>query len=216
MTHMRIKLAYMIIIFLFSIVAGCVGSPVLTPAPIPSVVPDHGNMIYINNSYNFSIQYPVNWTLQESRQDIYSYPSKYDINIVTFYPPMDNKSSKYDSFSIVYSTSLKSSDPLTLDDYWMIGLKYYYEEKPYINVISKNMTTLNGHPAIQTNFTYVYYGVKLKGMTIFMIGGNNYIYNGKEWLYEGKIYRLEYIASEDTFNYHLDEVERMISSFKFK
>ncbi len=204
-------------IFLSIMMAGCtVGSPELTPTPIPSVIPDHGNMVYINNSYNFSIQYPINWTFQESRLDNYSYPAKDVISVVTFYPPRDNKSSIYDSFSVIYSTPLLSSSPLTLDDYWMFGLKHYFEEKPYINVSNKTMTTLNGNPVIETDFTYKYDGITLKGITLFLIGGNDYVYDGKEWQYKGKVYRLEYIASEDTFNDHLDEVQRMVNSFKFK
>ena len=218
---MKLITISIMLILLFVLVVGCVSTnnPINNPTNNTSInsstLPiNSGYVVYTNDSYNFSIQYPVNWTIAENEPDNYSFPPDTVKNVVTFYPPNKNKSSVYDSFTVAWdNNSLYSSTPVTLDDYSMYGLLHYYTELPNITVINGGRVNVSSYPAISVNFSYELNGVKLQGMTLFIIGSNEYM-DGINGLYHAEIYRLEYRTSNDTFNDYFGTAQEMINTFR--
>jgi hypothetical protein len=219
---MKLAAAGALLILSFVIIAGCVGSSPANNMTNNNTTTNHsilptnpGYLVYTNDSYDFSIEYPANWTVVEGGRDVYSNPPETVTNVVTFYPPHDNLSSQYDGVMVAFDQSpLGSSGPITLTTYMDYGIKHYYEELPYKDIRDRNYTNISIYPAIRVESTYYYNTwVKLHGETFFIISGQQ---KGTDSYYHATICRLEYRTSDETFDNHLETAMRMIDSFKFK
>ncbi len=186
------------------LVCGC------TSSVSNNLIPENYS-IYSNKSYGFTIQYPNEWAINESIRD----------KIVVFYPPGSNVSDPEHASLEMRLERIGASDrsPPGLYDLYQFGIHEAFAMAPLRGVNSSISAPVNsklgGLPALSMNYTWTENGHTLKGIIIYTIKSterDDSASNASGYL--TTYYVLEYSAGEDRYDAYLNDVLRMIDSFK--
>lgn len=153
-----------------------------------------GFSIYENSSFGFQIQYPQDWSKEEGTNN----------TIVTFKSPQGQNDKFIENVNIL-TEDVSQAKGITLEDYEQAAVKIIRESselKDFKQVESKAMT-LSGVPGKAAAYTsmYVPNGLKLYTRQYFTIKNN-------------MVYIITYTASQDNPSAFMDQVQKMVDSFK--
>jgi hypothetical protein len=142
-------------------------------------------LLYDNPNLGFTLEYPSNWTKEES---------------LTFLSPIMSAAIDEAPESIAVTTEVIPSN-LTLDDYSSSALSILKGQFPNLKLLETNNSTLSGFPAHQIVYTYTTDGLDLKNMQIWTI-------------VDGMVYAITYGGTINEFNDSLPVIQNMIDSFQ--
>jgi len=146
---------------------------------------------YENPNLGFSLEYPADWSKEETLSFISPPPSSNE----TLSSPNEAPE------SIAVTTEVLLSN-ITLDEYSESAIGLLEGQFPNFTLIDSSEATLSGYPAHQITYTYTLDGVDLKNMQIWTIADNNIAY------------ALTYGGLVEEFDSSFPVIENMINSFQ--
>jgi hypothetical protein len=180
------------ILFLFVGVAGLGDQTIsLTVAQMNETNESANLLTYENPNLGFSLEYPADWSKEETLSFISPSPS---LNETL-------SSSNQAPESIAVTTEVLPSN-ITLDEYSESAISLLEGQFPNYTLIDSSEATLSGYPAHQITYTYTLDGVHLKNMQIWTIADNNIGY------------ALTYGGLVEEFDSSFPVIENMINSFQ--
>jgi hypothetical protein len=160
-----------------------------------------GLLRYENSTYGVSVQYPSDWTKNET--NYFDKSSQYQ-DIVSFNSPGANTEGNYIvGFSI---TTDRYPSSLDLNKYMKNEIKNLRDDPQNANfqlLESSTNSFLGGHPAYKTVYTYTPPDSHII---------HQYIETGT--LIDGKVYYIYVIVDADKYPYYLPTIQKMIDSFQ--
>jgi hypothetical protein len=141
---------------------------------------------YDGMKYGISIEYPANWNITE------------DASGVWFISPVESGNVRITS---------QPARNLSLVDLVQIQNLQTKNSNKELNIVSSNMTTLDGTPANRTDYKFKVEVPKLLGADIF-----DYDAIRISGIKDDKLYTLTYFATPETFYIFLPVVQKMIST----
>ena len=191
------KIFILCILFFFVVgVAGLEGDQTisLTFAQTNETTDSSTLLPYDNPNLGFSLEYPADWSKEET---------------LTFISPPPSSSSNETSSipneapeSIAVTTEVLPYN-ITLDEYSESAIGLLESQFSNFTLIDSFETTLSGYPAHQITYTYTLEGVDLKNMQIWTIADDN-----------SMAYALTYGGLVEEFDSSLPVIENMINSFQ--
>ncbi len=146
-------------------------------------------IVYENPNLGFSLEYPSNWTKEESL----SPPS-----LLLYSPRLSATDEAPESMAI--TTEVVSSDT-SLKEYSNSALNVLRTQFPSMNLLETSNSTLSAYPANQIIYTYFVNGVELKNMQVWTIVND-------------MVYVITYGGTLDEFNDSLPVFHNMVNSFR--
>jgi len=153
-----------------------------------------GYLIHTNKTLNVSVLTPESW---ESKVNIGG-------QFVMRPPNSKGESISVGSSTVEWLMGEGTPKSTTLEEYKVFRRSFINEENigPKLTVSVKK-TTLAGHDAYE-----ILYSMQPKGETQY------YVFQETFTVVEGRVYRLEYGATKDVFNKHLNELEIVKNSYR--
>lgn len=148
-------------------------------------------LAYENPNLGFSLEYPADW----SKEETLSFISP---------PPSSNEtlSSPNEAPESIAVTTEALPYNIPLDEYSESAIGLLEGQFPNFTLIDSSEVTLSGYPAHQITYTYTLDGVDLKNMQIWTIADNNIAY------------ALTYGGLVEEFDISFPVIENMINSFQ--
>ena len=165
---------------------------------------------YVNQSYHTNIQYPDNWTVKEGGVQ----------KIVTFYPPDSDPSNDTAASFVVRLDYMGSSNgQSSLMDLYQFGIHEAYVMAPLsgrkASISEPGNVMLGGLPALTMNYTDTVDNQTVNGMIVYALKDSSWKDENGQKECMTRYYVLEYSANAADYEKHMDDVRRMIDSFRF-
>lgn len=151
-------------------------------------------LMYNNPNLGFTLQYPSDWSKEESLTFISPPPSSAAASNET------TSSTNLTPESIAVTTEVLFSN-ITLEEYSQSAIGLLESQFPNFTLLNSFETTLSGYPAHQIEYTYSLNGLELKNMQIWTIADNI-------------AYAVTYGGTIEEFDSSLPVVENLIESFQ--
>lgn len=148
-------------------------------------------LAYENPNLGFSLEYPADWSKEETLTFISPPPS-----------PNETLSSANEAPESIAVTTEVLLSSITLDEYSESAIGLLEGQFPNFTLIDSSEATLSGYPAHQITYTYTLDGVDLKNMQIWTIADKNIAY------------ALTYGGLVEEFDSSFPVIENMINSFQ--
>ena len=148
--------------------------------------------LYIDPTYHFEVQYPLEWQLR-----------KYDKDLQFVPPDFKGINTNYDFVRIGVVHSSESPHPRSLDSLIDKVIANAKKDKEKFNLLERSTTQIDGKEALYIVFERAESdGLKKRKQYAFRDHGNLYV--------------LIYSASKETFDKYLTEADSLIKSIKIK
>jgi hypothetical protein len=189
----KLKISIFCILFFLVGVAGSgVKTIPLTFSQMNETATEFNNLLaYENPNLGFSLEYPTDWSKEESLMFIAPPPSSNETLSLPNEAPE----------SIAVTTEVLPYN-MTLDEYSESAIGLLEGQFTNYTLIDSSEATLSGYPAHQITYTYTLDGVDLKNMQIWTIADNNIAY------------ALTYGGFVEEFDSSFPVIENMINSFR--
>lgn len=151
-------------------------------------------LVYDNPNLGYTLEYPADWSKEESLTFISPPPSADASDGTTA------ASTNLTPESIAVTTEVLLTD-ITLEAYSESAIGLLESQFPDFTLLNSFETTLSGYPAHQIEYTYTIDGLELKNMQVWTIADNI-------------VYALTYGGTTEEFDSSLPVFESLIESFQ--
>ncbi len=152
-----------------------------------------GLLMYDNPNLGFTLEYPSDWSKEESLSFVSPPPSESESNGTT-------SSTNLTPESIAVTTEVLLSN-ITLEEYSESAIGLLESQFPNFTLLNSFETTLSGYPAHQIEYTFALEGLDLKNVQIWTIADNI-------------VYAVTYGGTTEEFDSSLPAFEKLIASFQ--
>jgi hypothetical protein len=147
--------------------------------------------IYTNEDYGFSIEYPSNWLAKED--------SLQPNQVVIFHPDPDEFDEIPSPATVsVWNLFMVTTSGMNISE---LDNEHGTKDTPTTRLVSKNLTTLSGHPAMENTYYQYTETSNYKAKEIFTIANN------ETWF-------VFYNTHPGYYNEYLPQVNQVVESFK--
>lgn len=207
-TH-RLTLSLYCFLFVFAGVIGAYGGlselPLIAHAQNNDTIEQTETLIYDNPNLGFTLEYPSDWSKQESLSFISPPPSTFPSQSSSS-PLAENASNDTISAtnltpeSIAVTTEVLVSN-ITLEEYSESAIGLLESQFPNFTLLNSFETTLSGYPAHQIEYTFALEGLELKNLQIWTIVDNI-------------VYAVTYGGTIEEFDSSIPVFDNLIESFQ--
>ena len=150
-----------------------------------------GNQTYVNDQYDFSCQYPSDWTLDDNYAD----------TLVLFAKPVDSENDPHINVNI-FIEELTTNQGISLEEYAEIREVQFQELDNYEKVAEQDIS-VSGIDAKLFVYSFDISTISIKGAQVFFIRNNI-------------AYIITYTATPTSYNENYSEFKLIIDSFSFQ